>query len=259
MHCCLGCRLVQASARECAECGAAMVAPMEGLRELLSYRDMNLVAERDMWLISALLAGGSIVMPFLLPISLLTLGAAGLQARRQRRARDLQPIAAIADTRLPIAPGAVTVSGVVHPLHAPARHAWDDGASVAAELSVRWIGGLFLRATAVAPFVVTAPGGDLVVLGTVRFMPPLLRYRTGAAPEVTGADPRLAALGVPSTWRLSGLLHVTSILAGESVRVAGTITDEPVPALASYRDGGIAHVMRGTPATPVLLEPGTGS
>ena len=261
MDCCLGCRLVQAATRECVECGAATVGPMEGLRELLSYRDMNLVAERDMWLISALLAGGSIVMPFLLPVSLVTLGAAGLQARRQRRARDRMPIAAIADTRLPVAPGAVTVSGVVHPLHAPARRAWDGGASVAAELSVRWIGGLFLRATAIAPFVVVASDGDgdVVVLGTMRFAPPMLRYRITSPPELTGAEPRLAALGVPAAWRFAGALHVTDLVAGATARVTGVITDEPVPALASYRDGGVARVMRGTPAAPVLLEPGPGA
>lgn len=254
MDCCLGCRLVQPSTRECVECGAAMVGPMSGLRELMSYRDMKLVAERDMWLISALLAGGSIVMPFLLPISIITLGAAGLQARRQRRARDAQPIAAIAETRPLIAPDAVTVSGIVHPLHAPARRVWDGGSSVAAELAVRWVGGLFLRATAVAPFVVAAPGGDVVVLGVVRFAPPFLKYRIASPPEVTGAEPRLAALGVPATWRLGGVLHVTDVAAGATVRVTGAITDEPVPALASYRDGGVARVMRGTTSQPVILE-----
>jgi hypothetical protein len=231
-----------------------MVGPMEGLRELLSYRDMKLVAERDMWLISALLAGGSIVMPFLVPFSLLTLGAAAMQARRQRRARDTLPIAAIADTRVPVSPGAVTVSGVVHPLHAPARRAWDGGSSVAAELSVRWVGGLFLRATAIAPFVVAASGGDVVVTGVVRFAPPMVMYRIAGPPETTGADPGLAALGVPAGWRLAGILHVDDVAAGTTVRVTGPITDEPVPALASYRDGGVARVMRGSVAAPVLLE-----
>jgi hypothetical protein len=254
MDCCLGCRLVQAATRECVECGAATVGPMSGLRELMSYRDMNLVAERDMWLISALLAGGSILIPFLLPVSLVTLGAAGLQTRRQRRARAAQPIAAFAEIRPLIAPGAVTVSGVVHPLHAPARRGWDGGTSVAAELAVRWIGGLFLRATAVSPFVVGAVGGDVVVTGVVRFAPPFLRYRVAAPPEITGADPRLAALGVPPSWRLAGLLHVTDITAGARVHVTGSITDEPVPALATYRDGGVTRVMRGTTTSPVILE-----
>jgi hypothetical protein len=255
MDLCLGCRLAQPPTRECVECGAAMVGPMEGLRELMSYRDMKLVAERDMWLISALLAGGSIVIPILLPISIVTLGAAGLQARRQRRARAAQPIAAIAEMRPLIPVGAATVSGVVHPRHAPARRPWDGGSTVAAELAVRWVGGLFLRATAVAPFVVGAAGGDVVVMGVVRFAPPMIRYRVVGAPEVTGAEPRLAALGVPAAWRLGGVLHVTDVAAGATVRVTGTMTNEPVPALASYRDGGVARVMRGTADAPVLIEP----
>ena len=37
--------------------------------------------------------------------------------------------------------------------------------------------------------------------------------------------------------------------------VTGRVVEEPVPALASYRDGGVARVMRGTPDAPVLLEP----
>src|SRR5690606_1037938 len=96
---------------------------------------------------------------------------------------------------------------------------------------------------------------DVVVLGTVRFAPPMLRYRVTSPPELTGAEPRLAALGVPPTWRLAGVLHVEDVAVGATVRVTGVIADEPVPARASYRDGGVARVMRGTPAAPVLLEP----
>jgi hypothetical protein len=228
---------------------------MEGLRELMSYRDMKLVAERDMWMISALLAGGSIVMPFLLPFSVVALGAAGLQARRQRRARNEQPIAAIAEMRLAVAPGAIVARGTVHPLRAPARRAWDGGTCVAAQLAVRSLGGLFLRATAVAPFVVAAPDGDLVVDGVVHFAPPLIVYRLISHPVVTGADPRLAALGVPASWRLAGMIHTAVIAPGDTVTVTGPVSHEPVPALATYRDGGIARVMRGTPSAPVLLEP----
>ncbi len=258
-HCCLGCRLVQAPTRECIECGTAMVGPLVGLRELLSYRDMNLVAERDMWLISALLAGGSIVMPFLLPVSIVTLGAAAVQARRLRRVRAELPVAAIAEVRPPPPAGAVTVRGTVHALRASARRAWDGGTSIAAELAVRWVGGLYLRATAVAPFVIaSAPGanashGDVVVTGVVRFAPPMIKYRVAGPPSVTGADPRLAALGVPAEWRFAGLLHVDEITEGVMVAVTGTIREEPVAALSSYRDGGTARVMRGTTETPVLL------
>jgi hypothetical protein len=255
VHCCLECRLVQPPTRDCVECGASTVGPMEGLRELMSYRDMKLVAERDMWMISALLAGGSIVMPFLLPFSIVTLGAAGLQARRQRRARNEQPIAAIADVRLAVAPGAIVARGTVHSLRAPVRCAWDGVSCVAAELGVRWVGGLFLRATAVAPFVVAAPDGDIVVDGVVRMVPPMIVYRAARRPETTGAHPMLAALGVPASWHLAGILHVDLVAQGATVTVTGPVAHEPVPALATYRDGGIARVMRGTTSAPVMLEP----
>lgn len=254
-HCCLGCRLVQPPTRDCVECGAGMVAPMAGLRELMSYPDMKLGGERDMWMITALLAGGSIVIPFLMPVSLVTLGAAGVQAVRRRRVRAEQPIAAIVERRPQPAPAASVAIGPAHPLHAPVRRPWDGGTSVAAELGVRWVGGLFLRASAVAPFVVAAPGGDVVVTGVIRLAPPLVKYRVLGTPEVTGAEPRLAALGVPASWRLGGVLHVEDVAVGQVVRVTGVIADEPVAARAGYRDGGVTRVMRGTPAVPVVLEP----
>jgi hypothetical protein len=253
-HCCLGCRLVQPPTRECVECGAAMVGPIAGLRTLMSYRDMKLVGERDMWMISALLAGGSIVMPFLLPFSLVALGASAVQARRRRRALTEQPIAAIAESRPPLAATAVTVIGPAHPLRGPARRAWDGGTCVAAELAVRWVGGLFLRATAIAPFVVGADGGDIVVDGVVRFAVPSVKHRLVGPLGVTGAEPRLAALGVPAGWRFGGLLGVEEVRAGDVVAVTGVIAEEPVAALAGYRDGGVARVMRGTTAAPVRLE-----
>ncbi len=251
---CLGCRLVQAPTRECVECGSGMVMPIGGQRDLLSYRDMNLVAERDLWMISALLAGGSIMMPFLMPAAAVTLGAAALRSLRKRLARAEPPIAAIADVRPRVAAGAVAVRGVAHALRAPARRAWDGGTCIAVELAVRSVEGLFLRATAVAPFVVGAEGGDVVVLGVVRFAPPSIRYRLTAPPEITGAEPRLAALGIPAAWRFAGLLHVDEVADGAMVRVTGSITEELVPALASYRDGGVARVMRGTVSAPVVLE-----
>jgi hypothetical protein len=250
--------LVQRPTRECAECGGAMVAPLAGLRELMSYRDMNLVAERDMWMITALLAGGSIVMPFLLPVSLLTLGASAVQARRRHRARRNQPIAAIADTRAAPAPDALAVRGPASPLRGLARRPWDDGSTIAAELAVRWIGGLFLRATAAAPFVIDADGGAVVVTGVIRFAPPMVSYRSTTPPVLSGTEPRLAALGVPAAWQFAGDIHVDEVREGAVVRATGLVHEEPVPERSSYRDGGVARVMRGTPASPVLLETAPG-
>lgn len=253
-HGCLACRLVQRPTRECLECGGSMVAPLAGLRELMSYRDMNIVAERDMWMITALLAGGSIVMPFLLPVSLLTLGASAVQARRRRRLRSEQPIAAIAEIRALPAPSAITVQGPARPLRTPVRRPWDGGATIAAELAVRWVGGLFLRATASAPFVLDTEHGAVIVTGVIRFAPPLLKYRVASPPETGGDEPRLAALGVPPDWRFAGIIHVDEVTDRAVVRVTGVANEEPVPERSSYRDGGVALVMRGTVVSPVLLE-----
>jgi hypothetical protein len=38
------------------------------------------------------------------------------------------------------------------------------------------------------------------------------------------------------------------------VRATGEVREEPVPERSSYRDGGVARVMRGTPISPVLVE-----
>lgn len=236
-----------------------MVAPLAGLRELMAYRDMSLVAERDMWMITALLAGGSIVMPFLLPVSLFTLGASAVQANRRRRARRDPPIAAVADLRAMPAAGAATISGIAAPLRARVRRPWDDGTTLAAELSVRWIEGVFLRATAAAPFVVNAAEGmrdlSVIVTGVVRFAAPRVVYLETTPPETRGDEPRLAALGVPAGWRFAGSLRVDEVVEGARVRVTGEVHEEPVPERTSYRDGGVARVMRGTPASPVLVEP----
>jgi hypothetical protein len=259
VHGCLSCRLVQRATRTCAECGGAMVAPLAGLRELMAYRDMTLVAERDMWLITALLAGGSMVIPFLLPVSLFTLGASAMQSNRRRKARRDPPIAAIEDTRAMPGPDAVSVTGVAAPLRARALRPWDGGSSLAAELSVRWIEGLFLRATASAPFVVGEPGADphrsVIVTGVIRFAAPRLVYLETSPPEIRGDDPRLAAPGVPPEWRFAGTLRVDEVVEGARVRVTGEVHEEQVPERTSYRDGGVARVMRGTPTSPILVEP----
>jgi hypothetical protein len=48
-------------------------------------------------------------------------------------------------------------------------------------------------------------------------------------------------------------LHVDEVADGATVSVSGVVTEEPVAALASYRDGGTARVMRGTAEAPVIL------
>jgi hypothetical protein len=152
------------------------------------------------------------------------------------------------------------VAGVAVPLRGQVRRPWDDGTTLAAELSVRWIEGVFLRATAAAPFVVSAAEGvrdlSVIVTGVIRFVAPRVIYLEATPPETRGDDPRLAALGVPGGWRFAGSLRIDEVIEGKRVRVTGEIHEESVPERTSYRDGGVARVMRGTPTSPVLVEPG---
>src|SRR5689334_14378813 len=80
--CCLRCRLLQAPTTSCLHCGAAMVAPIPLIRDLLRYRDMSLSAQRDLGLITALVTGGSIMVPMLAPFAVVSLTA--LLIRRHR-------------------------------------------------------------------------------------------------------------------------------------------------------------------------------
>jgi len=254
VYCCLGCRLVQAPGRECVECAESMVAPIASLRELLSYRDMRVIERRDLGMISALLAGGSVVMPFLLPISMATFGLWLFQLPRRWQARSKAPIAAIADTRSATLPGAVTVEGQARALRGAARAPWDGRPCLAAELAVRSLGGLYLRAVARVPFVVRAADErDVVVAGVVRFAPAPVRQRLAGAARTSGDDPLLARLGVPASWRFDGRIVVQAIDDGDRVRVTGGVIEEGVAELADYRDGGVARVMRGTVDAPVVI------
>lgn len=47
IFCCVQCRLLQPPTTTCAECAAPMTAPVELVRELLSYRDMRFNNHRD--------------------------------------------------------------------------------------------------------------------------------------------------------------------------------------------------------------------
>src|SRR5262245_39709641 len=87
---CLGCRLLQSATVQCAQCGGSTVAPADLVRDLLASPALGLAAERDLGLITALLAGGSIAVPILFPFMLISLGALVVRVpmrRLRRRAR----------------------------------------------------------------------------------------------------------------------------------------------------------------------------
>src|SRR5688572_6692553 len=115
--CCLACRLLQAPTTMCLHCGAAMVAPIPLIRDLLRYRDMSLATERDLGLITALIAGGSVMVPLLAPLALASLSALLIRRRRRARLAGDQDVSPVLPAVAAPAPGAITRSGLVRPLY----------------------------------------------------------------------------------------------------------------------------------------------
>src|SRR3954464_284129 len=97
--CCVQCRLLQAPTTTCVECGEAMTAPVELVRELLYYRDMRFNNHRDWGMLTAFLAGSSLALPILAPFAIGSLVALAVhKLRREQRRRSIvgidMPIAA---------------------------------------------------------------------------------------------------------------------------------------------------------------------
>jgi hypothetical protein len=267
--CCLACRLLQPPSTSCLHCGAAMVAPLPLIRDLLRYRDMSLAAERDLGLVTALLAGGSIAVPILMPFALASLAALAVRVPlRRRRARRLanQDVSPVAPAPALPAPGAVTRVGIARPLYGCAIPSLVDERPMLVEdvalASTGALGGMLFRASRSAPFLLETSGPDLdrdraiVITGVVRWVPnvPTAEIRRRA---VHRGDPLLARLGLPDDLRLDAELAVDGLApeSATSIEVNGVITEERVPELAMYREGAAVMVMRGEPGRPVLVGP----
>jgi hypothetical protein len=266
-YCCLACRLLQEPTTSCLHCGAAMVAPIPLVRDLLRYRDMRLAAERDLGMITALIAVGSVPFPVLTPFALISLAALAVRVPlRRRRARieaqqDVSPVMPAA--ALP-PPGAVTRVGVVRPLYGCAVGSFLDQKPMVVEdvalASTGALGGTLFRATRSAPFLLELDGDDaeaqagpVVVTGVVRWLP-------GAAigmrrVRVQRSDGVLARLGLPEDLRVEAELVVDGVSPDSAARVdvSGVIVEEHVPELAMFREGATVRVMRGEPGKPVLI------
>jgi hypothetical protein len=265
-YCCLACRLLQDPTTVCAHCGATMVAPIDLIRDLLGYRDLRLAAERDLGLVTALLAGGSLAVPILAPFALASLGAllirVPLRRRRERALAERHVVAVALPPALP-APQAVTIIGGVRPFRAKAMASLVDGMRVVAEeVSVargdpRFGLQVLMRRSRAVPFLVDpAAGGPILVRGEVRVVervPPWIKsIRFG---EVRRGDALLARMGVPADMRIEGNLHGDRVFASQQheVEVTGCIVEEPVAEFAFHRDPGVTRVMHGEPGRPVLV------
>lgn len=250
----------------CAHCGATMVAPIDLIRDLLGYRDLRLAAERDLGLVTALLAGGSLAVPILAPFALASLGALLLRVpirRRRERALAERHVAAVALPPALPPPQAVTIIGAVRPFRAATMPSLVDGMRVVAEeVSIargdpRFGLQVLMRRSRAVPFLVDpAAGGPILVRGVIRVIeriPPWVKsLRFG---DVRRGDALLSRMGVPADMRIDGHLHGDRVFATQhhEVEVTGCIVEEPIPEFAFHRDPGVTRVMRGEHGRPVLV------
>jgi hypothetical protein len=245
----------------CLHCGAAMVAPIPLIRDLLRYRDMSLAAERDLGLITALIAGGSVVVPLLAPFAIVSLAALMIRAplrRRHARLAAKQDVSPVLPAITAPAPGAITKSGTVRPLYGCVVGSILDDRPMVVEDIALWstgaLGGTLFRSARSAPFLLELDDDDpVVVTGVVRWIPgtsTALRRR-----HLLRLDPILAKLGLPDDLRVEADVVVDGVTpdGAERIEASGVIAEQQVPELATYRDGAPVRVMRGEPGRPVLL------
>jgi hypothetical protein len=250
--CCVQCRLLQAPTATCAECGAPMTAPVELVRELLYYRDMNFLDHRDWGLVTAFLAGSSIAMPILAPFAVGSIIALGIQKLHRRRVQ--RAIAGVTVPPLVSMPGATTVYGVARRFRGTLSSLVDSAPVLVEHAAVKdRHGAVLLRRTEATPFLLDVEDrGPVLVTGVTRMMTAsILAQRL----RVRRGDPRLEKMGVPGDLGISGDLEIASIVAdGPALAVTGIVEDEAVADLAFHRDGGRISVMRGRIGAPVVVE-----
>ena len=241
--CCVQCRLLQPQGTACAECNAPMIAPVELVRELLYYRDMRLVNQRDWGLVTAFLAGSSLALPVLAPFavgSMIALGAAKWRARRQRSA-----INGVVVAPPPPQAGSTTIYGI-------ARRFRAGGDVLLSHTSVSDTrGAVLVRRIEAQPFLLECADGPVLVTGAARLLAPSF---VASRERIRRDDPRLRAMGVPTDFAIAGELEISRLeIDAAHVAVTGLLGTEAVADLAFHRDSGSISVLRGRPGAPVIV------
>lgn len=253
--CCVQCRLLQPPTVGCADCGTPMVAPVELVRELLQYRDMNMVDGRDWAFITAMIAGGSIAFPVIAPIAVGSMVLLGISKLRELRMRRV--IAGISLPPPPVQTGAQTVIGMPRRFRTAVPSLVDERPVLLEHAMVRdRDGAVLIRRSTGTPFwIEPAHGPPVLVTGAVRLLAPGLFGHSPLRETVRRGDRRLARMGVPADLAISGELEVGSLVEDELVVAAtGIVEDEAIADLAFHRDGGRTPVMRGRAGAPILVE-----
>jgi len=249
--CCVQCRLLQPPTTTCVECAAPMTAPVELVRELLYYRDMQIGNHRDWAMVTAFLAGSSLAIPVLAPLaigSMVALAVGTFRARRQRRGIvGIDMPAAVA------AHGSTTLYGVARRFRSTVTSILDEAPVLVEHAVVKdRAGAVLLRRCEAAPFLLEIEGsGPVLVAGVARVTSASSLAQRFA---VKRGDPRLGRMGVPADLAVTGELEVTSVTVDRAdLAITGMIEEEAVVELAFHRDGGRIPVMRGRIGAPVIV------
>ncbi len=228
-----------------------MTAPVELVRELLYYRDMQIGNHRDWTMVTAFLAGSSLAMPALAPFaigSMIALVVHKIRTRQQRRG-----IVGI-DMPSPIAAkGSTTIYGVARRFRSTVTSILDDAPVLVEHAVIKdRAGAVLLRRCEAAPFLLEVDGsGPVLIAGVARVTNTSSLAQRFA---VKRGDPRLGRMGVPADLAVTGELEVASVAIDRAnLAITGLIEEESVAELAFHRDGGRIPVMRGRIGAPVLV------
>jgi hypothetical protein len=249
--CCVQCRLLQPPTTLCVECASPMTAPVELVRELLHYRDMEIGNHRDWAMVTAFLAGSSLAIPVLAPLaigSLIAFAVHKVRSRQQRRG-----IVGIDMPAAAAAHGSTTVYGVARRFRSTVTSILDDAPVLVEHAVIRdRAGAVLLRRCEAAPFLLEVEGsGPVLVAGVARVTTASSLARRFA---VKRGDPRLGRMGVPADLAVTGELEVASVAIDRAdLAITGLLAEEAIAELAFHRDGGRIPVMRGRSGAPVLV------
>jgi hypothetical protein len=223
-----------------------MVAPVELVRELLSYRDMKIVSARDWGTITGLLAGASIAFPMLTPFAVGSLIAAGVQKVRTLRAHKAIEGVQLAPAVAP--PSSSVISGLARKMRATIASVLDDDAVLAEHGEIRDGEAVVLRRSETAMFWLERDREPAVmVIGATR------RIGHARPDSVPVGALLLARMGVPKEFQISGDLELSAIRDATHLTVIGELAEEAIAEVAFHREGGRVPVMRGRPGAPLLV------
>ena len=231
-----------------------MTAPVELVRELLSYRDMRFNNHRDWGMLTAFLAGSSLALPILAPFAIGSMIALGVHTLRgARRART---IVGVTLPSVAPPPAATTVYGVARKFRGTVTSLVDDAQVLVEHAQIKdRKGSVLLRRSDATPFLLDRGGtngeGPVLVTGVARIATPnMLAHKS----RIKRGDPRLVRMGVPLELGVSGDLEVATVgLEGAELAVTGVLEEEAIVELAFHRDTGRIPVIRGRIGAPVVI------